>query len=108
MKEEGKFYHIGEVSKITGIAEHILRYWEKEFSYLKPIRDQKGHRIYTEKEIEKINHIKFLIYNEGYKIQGVKKKLRGENKKENRKKETEIKFLKKILKELYGVEKCLQ
>lgn len=104
----GKFYYIGKVSEITGIPSHILRYWEKEFSFLKPMRDQKGHRIYTQKEIEKINQIKTLVYSEGYKIQGVKKKIRTQQKKTEKNTGEKLKFLKQILKELKGIEKCLR
>ena len=105
---EGKFFYIGEVSKVTGIPSHILRYWEKEFSFLKPMRDHKGHRIYTQKEIGKINQIKTLVYSEGYKIQGVKKKLRVQKKTRKNSTQEKLKFLKQISKELKGCEKCLQ
>jgi DNA-binding transcriptional MerR regulator len=106
MKKEEKFYYIGEVSKIVELPPHIIRFWEKELSFIKPLRDQKGHRIYTEKDIEKINRIKFLVYNEGYKIRGVKKKLREANVKEAAK-DTK-KFLEEILKDIKEIKKCLQ
>jgi len=106
MKKEEKFYYIGEVSKIVELPQHIIRFWEKELSFIKPLRDQKGHRIYTEKDIEKINRIKFLVYNEGYKIRGVKKKLREANVKEAAK-DTK-KFLEEILKDIKEIKKCLQ
>jgi len=106
MKKEEKFYYIGEVSKIVELPPHIIRFWEKELSFIKPLRDQKGHRIYTEKDIEKINRIKFLVYNEGYKIRGVKKKLREANVKEAAR-DTK-KFLEEILKDIKEIKKCLQ
>jgi len=106
MKKEEKFYYIGEVSKIVELPPHIIRFWEKELSFIRPLRDQKGHRIYTEKDIEKINRIKFLVYNEGYKIRGVKKKLREANVKEAAK-DTK-KFLEEILKDIKEIKKCLQ
>ncbi|MCM8776762.1 MAG: MerR family transcriptional regulator [Candidatus Omnitrophica bacterium] len=104
--EKEKFYYIGEVSKMVELPAHIIRFWEKQLSFIKPLRDQKGHRIYTEKDIEKINRIKFLVYNEGYKIRGVKKKLREKDIKE--KKEDIKKFLKDILKDIKEIKKCLQ
>ncbi|HDD64868.1 MAG TPA: MerR family transcriptional regulator [Firmicutes bacterium] len=107
MKSEDKFYYIGEVSEIVGVPSHIIRYWEKEFSFLKPLRDQRGHRIYTEKEIEKIKRIKNLIYGEGYRIRGAKKKLK-EKLRKSIEVEESLKFLKKLLKELKEMEKCLQ
>jgi len=106
MKKEEKFYYIGEVSKIVELPPHIIRFWEKELSFIKPLRDQKGHRIYTEKDIEKINRIKFLVYNEGYKIRGVKRKLREANVKEAAR-DTK-KFLEEILKDIKEIKKCLQ
>jgi len=106
MKKEEKFYYIGEVSKIVELPPHIIRFWEKELSFIRPLRDQKGHRIYTEKDIEKINRIKFLVYNEGYKIRGVKKKLREANVKEATK-DTK-RFLEEILKDIKEIKKCLQ
>lgn len=106
MKKEGKFYYIGEVSKITGIPAHIIRYWEKEFNFLKPLRDHRGHRIYTEKEIERLNKIKLLVYKDGYKIIGAKKKIR--KKETNIEIEKQIIFLKKLLKILKEIKKCLQ
>ncbi|MCM8805058.1 MAG: MerR family transcriptional regulator [Candidatus Omnitrophica bacterium] len=101
---KGKFYYIRDVSKILDIPSHILRYWEKELN-LKILRDQKGNRIYTEREVEKLKNIKFLIYNEGFKIKGVKRKLRG---KELEKEKEYVKLLKKVLKKIKEIKKCLQ
>lgn len=104
--KEEKFYYISEVSKILEVPPHIIRFWEKELSFIKPLRDQKGHRIYTEKDIEKINRVKFLVYNEGYKIKGVKRKLRENNKKETTK--IAKKILEDILQEIKEIKKCLR
>ena len=100
---KGKFYYIKEVSKLLDVPSHILRYWEKELNF-KIMRDQKGNRIYSEEDIEKLKNVKKLIYEEGLKIKGVKKKLRGkelENKKEY------VKLLKSILKRVKEIKKCL-
>lgn len=102
---KGKFYYIRDVSKILDIPSHILRYWEKELNF-KIMRDQKGNRIYTEKDIEKLRNIKSLIYNEGFKIKGVKKKLREKKELENGKEY--VKLLKMVLKKLKEIKKCLQ
>ncbi|MCX7917969.1 MAG: MerR family transcriptional regulator [bacterium] len=102
MKE--KFYYIKDVSKLIDIPSHILRYWEKELN-IKIMRDKKGNRIYTEKDVEFFKEIKSLIYKEGFKIKGVKKKLK--EKKLERKKEY-VKLLNKILKKLREIKKCLQ
>lgn len=73
------YYTIGEVSKITGIKPHVLRYWETEFPKLAPIRTQgkgQGRRKYQKKDIELILRIKELLYNQSFTIEGAKKKLR--------------------------------
>ncbi|MCM8785869.1 MAG: MerR family transcriptional regulator [Candidatus Omnitrophica bacterium] len=99
-----KFYYIRDASKLLDIPPHILRYWEKQLN-LKIMRDRKGNRIYTDKDIEVLKNIKLLIYNDGLRIKGVKKKLK-EKKLEN-KKEC-VKLLKKIFKKLKEIKKCLQ
>lgn len=106
MKKSEEFHYIGKVSKMLDIPQHIIRFWEKEFSSIHPLRDQKGHRIYTKKDIEKINNIKFLIYNKGYRIKGAKKILL-ENRYKNADK-PEKKILLRILREIREIKKCLQ
>lgn len=101
---KGKFYYINEVSKLIDVPCHILRYWEKELN-IKILRDQKGNRIYTEKDIEKLKTIKNLIYNDGLKIKGVKKQMR---KRELENKKEYVKLLKMVLKEIKEIKKCLQ
>ena len=76
-----KFYSITEVSKITGVEPHVLRYWETEFSNLRPHKNRAGKRDYEKKDIEVILRIKELLYEELYTIAGAKKKLEGEPKK---------------------------
>lgn len=104
--DKQRFYHIGELGKIVEVPPHILRYWEKEFYSLKPLRDKKGNRLYTKQDIEKIRRIKFLIYNKGYRIKGAKKELRGLDKKKDL--QSNRRFLKIILKEIQELKKCLQ
>ena len=77
-KEEIKpesFYTIGEVSEITETKPYVLRYWEKEFPYLQPIKNKAGHRVYSQKDIFIINNIRELLYEKGYSIAGAKKVL---------------------------------
>ena len=106
MNNNTHFYSISKVSEITGISPHILRYWEKDFSFLKIQRDPAGRRIYSDRDIEKIKNIKEMLYNEGYRIKGVKKKFRTDyNKKKE--KHTSGDFLKKILRMIKEIEKCL-
>lgn len=72
---EKLFYKIGEVSRITGVESYVLRYWETEFPFLKPRKSSSGQRVYVKKDIELINQIKTLLYNERYTIEGVRKRL---------------------------------
>jgi len=76
------YYSISEVSKITELEQYVLRYWETEFELLKPAKNLAGNRIYTNKDIKLILHIKKLLRNEKYTIEGAKKLLKNYAKKE--------------------------
>lgn len=67
------YYSISEVSKLTGLEQYILRYWETEFEQLKPGKNRAGNRIYTNKDIKLILQIKKLLRDEKYTIEGAKK-----------------------------------
>ena len=69
------YYSISEVCKLTGLEPHVLRYWESEFHQLKPKKNRAGNRAYRERDIELIEFIKHLLYEEQYTIPGAKKKL---------------------------------
>src|SRR5512146_3286532 len=69
------YYSISEVGKITGLEQYVLRYWETEFDQLKPAKNRAGNRIYTNKDIKLILHIKGLLRDEKYTIEGAKKVL---------------------------------
>ncbi len=71
------YYSISEVSKITGLEQYVLRYWESEFPQLKPAKNRAGNRIYTNKDIKLINTIKDLLRDKKYTIGGAKKVLEG-------------------------------
>jgi DNA-binding transcriptional MerR regulator len=70
------YYSISEVENITGIKQYVLRFWEKEFSLLRPKKSKAGNRLYQQKDIELVSQIKHLLYEEGYTIEGAKSKLR--------------------------------
>lgn len=72
---EKLFYKIGEVSRIAGVEPYVLRYWETEFSFLKPRKTASGQRVYSRKDLEMVLQIKRLLYEERYTIEGVRKKL---------------------------------
>jgi DNA-binding transcriptional MerR regulator len=70
------YYRIGEVSRITGLKPHVLRYWESEFKVIKPHKEGSLQRLYRRKDLDLILKIKKLLYEEGFTIAGAKKKIR--------------------------------
>ncbi|WP_447969142.1 MerR family transcriptional regulator [Nitrospira sp. M1] len=73
-KQAGKTcYKIGEVADITKLPAYVLRFWESEFSFLRPKKSQGRHRVYTQADIETIIEIKRMLYEEGYTIAGLKR-----------------------------------
>lgn len=76
MNENAKvYYSISEVCGRTGLEPHVLRYWESEFPHLRPKKNRAGNRAYREKDIQIIDYIKYLLYEEKFTIPGAKKKL---------------------------------
>ena len=73
--EEKRYYSISEVSRITGLEQYVLRYWEKEFPALKPRKNKGGNRLYTPDDINLINRINHLRKKEGLTIPGVRQRL---------------------------------
>ncbi len=73
------YYSISEVSKITDLEQYVLRYWESEFEQLKPAKNRAGNRIYTNRDIKLILHIKKLLREERYTIEGAKQVIRTYN-----------------------------
>lgn len=74
---EKLYYTIGEVKEITGIEAYVLRFWETEFSSLRPRKNKKGHRTYKKKDIELILKIKELLYENKFTIPGARAVLSG-------------------------------
>lgn len=68
-------FKIGEVGKMLNIQPSALRYWEKEFPQLVPLRTDKGMRLYTEEQVALLRKIQHLLYEKGMKIGGVKQML---------------------------------
>ncbi len=75
------YYSISEVSRMTELKQYVLRYWETEFSELRPQKNRAGNRTYKEKDIKLIRKIIDLLYNQKYTIEGARQKLKGDNKK---------------------------
>ena len=66
------YYKIGEVSELTDLPPHVIRFWEKEFPQLSPRKTSSGHRIYSQKDIQTIMLIKELLYENKFTIKGAK------------------------------------
>jgi len=94
------FYRIGEVSRLTGLEPYVLRYWETEFPQLKPDKGSSGQRLYKQKDLDHILHIKQLLYKDGYTISGARKKLNGRGEQDV---ETVIESAKKELREILEI-----
>lgn len=82
MHDEGikkLYYSIGEVSEMTDLEQHVLRYWESEFDQLRPRKNRAGRRIYTDEDIEVVRRIHHLLKEEKYTIEGARQVLDQEN-----------------------------
>ena len=84
------FYKIGEVAKIADVEPYVLRYWESEFN-LKLSKSRNKQRLYQKKDIETVQKIKRLLYDDRYTIEGARKRLR-ERKKSKVTDETQLKL----------------
>ena len=74
MRMQKRQFRIGELAKHLGVEKFVVRFWEKEFG-LKPSRSDGGQRFYEEKDLEKLQLIKTLLYDKGFTISGAKKVL---------------------------------
>ena len=90
------YYSIGEVSDITGLKQYVLRYWESEFSHLKPSKNSAGNRNYRKSDIDLINQIKSLLYDRRYTIKGAKQYLKDKGKKPSENNEQRIRQIRDI------------
>jgi len=71
-----RFYRIGDVADILGIPASTLRFWEKEFTIIKPVRNAKNTRLYTPKDIETIKMIHYLVKEKGLKLDAAQTMIR--------------------------------
>jgi DNA-binding transcriptional MerR regulator len=70
-----QYFRIGEVAEIAEVEPYVLRFWETEFSTLKPQKSKSGQRTYARKDVEQVLAIRDLLYEEGYTIAGARRKL---------------------------------
>jgi DNA-binding transcriptional MerR regulator len=78
-----RYFTIGEVSELCGVKPHVLRYWEQEFSQLKPVKRRGNRRYYQHHEVMLIRRIRQLLYEEGFTISGARNRLLSEGAAEN-------------------------
>ncbi|HKB59297.1 MAG TPA: MerR family transcriptional regulator [Gallionellaceae bacterium] len=70
-----RYFTIGEMSELCGVKPHVLRYWEQEFSQLKPVKRRGNRRYYQHHEVLLIRRIRQLLYEEGFTISGARSRL---------------------------------
>lgn len=70
-----RYFTIGEVSDLCAVKSHVLRYWEQEFSQLKPVKRRGNRRYYQRQDVLLIRQIRDLLYLQGYTIQGARQQL---------------------------------
>ena len=70
-----RYFTIGEVSELCGVKPHVLRYWEQEFTQLKPVKRRGNRRYYQHHEVLLIRRIRDLLYEQGFTISGARNRL---------------------------------
>ena len=101
-----RYFTIGETSDLCGVKAHVLRYWEQEFSQLKPVKRRGNRRYYQRKDVILIRQIRALLYDEGFTIGGARQKLSGNESKSDITQSQQI--IKQLRIELEEVSKILR
>lgn len=83
-KVEKLFYSIGEVSEMLGVNPSLIRFWEKNFTIIKPQKNKKGNRLFTVKDIEILKLIYHLVKEKGMTLEGAQKRLKDNKEGEDR------------------------
>lgn len=84
------YFKIGEVADIVGVKPYVLRYWESEFSVIKPAKTRSKHRLYRRKDVETLLQIKRLLHEQRFTIEGARKRLKSLQKEERQQLEMPI------------------
>ena len=74
------YYKIGEVAEVAGVRTSVLRFWESEFPFLKPVKSNSGQRLYSKNEVDLVLQVKHLLYDEKFTIEGVRKRITAKGK----------------------------
>tara|TARA_B100000900_G_C20342835_1_gene618935 strand:+ start:313 stop:648 length:336 start_codon:yes stop_codon:yes gene_type:complete len=100
------YYSIGEVASMFEVNNSLIRFWEKEFTIIKPKKNKKGNRYFTDKDIDNFKIIFHLVKERGYTLDGAKKKLR-ENKEDTIQNVEIVNQLKEIRAQLVAIREIL-
>ena len=73
---EKKYFTIGEVAKELGVATSLIRFWETQFSFINPKKNQKGNRKFTQEDLKKIKLVYHLVKEKGYTLQGAQEHIK--------------------------------
>ncbi len=98
------YFNIGEVSELCLVKPHVLRYWEQEFTQLKPVKRRGNRRYYQRHDVLVVREIRRLLYEQGFTIGGARQQLSKENEKKD--KAVDKKLLKELrleLEEILGI-----
>ena len=107
MKEHKKlFYQIGEIANKLNVNVSLIRFWEKEFDVLKPKKNKKGNRLFTQKDYDNLKIIYHLVKERGFTLHGAKRKLK-ENKEDKTDSLSIVSHLKEIRKFLVELKEQL-
>ncbi len=71
-----RYYRIGEVAKAFGVNASLIRFWDKEFDVIKPKKNAKGNRLFTQEDVKNIQMIYHLVKEKGFTLEGARKKLK--------------------------------
>jgi len=101
-----RYFTIGEVSQLCDVKPHVLRYWEQEFTQLKPVKRRGNRRYYQRQDVIVIRQIRSLLYDHGFTIGGARQRLQGDDAKQD---QTQFKLLvKQMIVELEDVLRVLK
>lgn len=85
------YFKIGEVAALVGVKPYVLRYWESEFSIIRPTKGRSKHRLYRRRDVETLLQIKRLLHDERFTIEGARKRLK--NRQKDEREQTELRFV---------------
>jgi DNA-binding transcriptional MerR regulator len=98
--ENRRYFRIGEASRIVGVEPYVLRYWESEFSQIRPQRADSNQRTYRKQDLETLVEIKRLLYEEKMTIEGARLRFQGENPEKNSSLNLNIEEIKRELRQI--------